>query len=595
MAFDEHNVPYIAFNGPSGHYTVYKVTNSDLLKKLRQSFTISYYGNGGSGAPKDQTAYVGVEKNLSKTKPTRKNYTFLGWSTNKDAKKASYSAGAKYVKAYGKSNSNVKLYAVWEESKYTITYNANGGSGAPAMQTVGATKTAKLSTTKPTRANYTFLGWSTNKGATAASYQAGAAYNDKKSITLYAVWRTNTYTITYNANGGSGAPVTQNATINQAVTLSATRPVRSGYTFLGWATKQDATSAQYASGAQYTGSKNITLYAVWKQNPAQIPPAIEKITITYDANGGTNVPPATTAEIGKVVITTVQPTRAYFTFLGWSTSRAATTASYQPGASYTGNTSTTLYAVWKQNVVVISYNANGGTNAPANQVVPAGQVARLSAAKPVLSGYTFLGWSPDKNAKEGEYAPNDTITLAVDLVLYAIWERTPNTITFDANAGTNAPLPISTTGEIVLPEDRPVRTGYVFVGWSKDKNATTATYYPGDIIKNPENMTLYAVWQVATPMPIEGQADNENDDSDENINDASAINDGEEDDSVEVSELDPSELPNTGPAEVAVATIALVCICSGAAYWYMSSRQLKSLQKTVRGHHIESRKNAKNN
>ena len=593
MAFDEHNVPYIAFNGPSGYYTVYKITDSNLLKELRQSYTISYYNNGGKGSPKDQTAYVGIEKTLSKTKPTRANYTFLGWSTKKDATKASYSAGAKYLKAYGKNNSNVKLYAVWKVNTYTVTYNANGGTGAPGVQTVNATNTIKLSTVKPTRANYTFLGWSTNKGATAATYQAGGTYKDKKNITLYAVWRTNTYTITYNANGGTNAPAAQNAIAGQTTTLSAVKPVRTGYTFLGWATKQDATSAQYLSGAQYTGSNNVTLFAVWKQNPAPEPPAVKKITITYDANGGTNAPAATTAEVGKVILTAAQPTRNYYTFLGWSTNRAATAATYQPGAKYTGDTSTTLYAVWKQNVVVIAYDANGGSNAPASQVIPAGQAARLSAAKPILSGYTFLGWHTDKNAKEGKYAPGDAVTLTVDVVLYAIWEKAPNTISFDANAGTDAPLPISTTGEVVIPEDRPIRAGYVFVGWSKDKNATTAVYYPGDIIKNPENTTLYAVWQAATPMPIDGQDIVDKDAQDENINDASAVNDGEEDDSIKTSELDPSELPNTGPTEVAVATIALVCICSGAAYWYMSSRQLKNLQKTVRGHHVESRKKRK--
>ncbi|MBR7041977.1 MAG: InlB B-repeat-containing protein, partial [Bacilli bacterium] len=96
------------------------------------------------------------------------------------------------------------------DNTYKVTYDMNGGSG-----TIGATTylyatsgTVALTTSKPTRTGYTFLGWNTNKNATTTSYAAGAAYNKNvlNDVTLYAIWKANTYTITYNANGGSGAP-----------------------------------------------------------------------------------------------------------------------------------------------------------------------------------------------------------------------------------------------------------------------------------------------------------------------------------------------------------------------------------------------------
>ena len=73
-----------------------------------------------------------------------------------------------------------------------------------------------------------------------------------------------TYTITYNANGGSGAPASQTKYQNQNLTLSSTKPTRSGYTFLGWSTSSTATTATYAPGDTYTTNASATLYAVWR-------------------------------------------------------------------------------------------------------------------------------------------------------------------------------------------------------------------------------------------------------------------------------------------------------------------------------------------
>ncbi|MFR5620003.1 MAG: InlB B-repeat-containing protein [Clostridium sp.] len=61
--------------------------------------------------------------------PTRTGYIFKGWSTSSTATKASYQPGDNYT-----SNSNVTLYAVWEKIQYNISYDANGGSGAPSDQ-----------------------------------------------------------------------------------------------------------------------------------------------------------------------------------------------------------------------------------------------------------------------------------------------------------------------------------------------------------------------------------------------------------------------------------------------------------------------------
>ena len=165
---------------------------------------------------------------------------------------------------------------------YTINYNANHGSGAPAAQT-GATTgyigpdlstiyvaNVTLSSTKPSRTYYSFLGWSTSSGATSASYASGGTFsisttNASYSVTLYAVWKVNTAYVYYNANGGSGAPSTQSHNAGTSVKLSATTPTRSGYNFKGWATSPTATVKQYDPNTTYALYTTVTLYAVWER------------------------------------------------------------------------------------------------------------------------------------------------------------------------------------------------------------------------------------------------------------------------------------------------------------------------------------------
>lgn len=163
-------------------------------------------------------------------------------------------------------------------TSYTINYNANGGSGAPSSQTKWKDQTLTLSSTKPTRTGYTFLGWSTSSTATSATYSAGGSYTANSAATLYAVWKAITYTVKYNANGGSGAPGNQTKTYGKTLTLSSTKPTRTNYNFKGWGTSASATTVSYAAGASYTANAAITLYAIWEL--AYVKPRITNLTVS---------------------------------------------------------------------------------------------------------------------------------------------------------------------------------------------------------------------------------------------------------------------------------------------------------------------------
>lgn len=169
-------------------------------------------------------------------------------------------------------------------TSYTVSYNANGGSGAPSSQTKWKDQALTLSSTKPTRTGYSFLGWATSSTATSATYQAGGSYTSNSAATLYAVWKANTYTIRYDANGGSNAPASQTKTYGVTLTLATSKPTRTNYNFKGWATSASATSATYQSGGSYTANEAATLYAVWEL--AYTKPRITNLLVTRtDTNG----------------------------------------------------------------------------------------------------------------------------------------------------------------------------------------------------------------------------------------------------------------------------------------------------------------------
>ena len=127
---------------------------------------------------------------------------------------------------------------------------------------------------------YTFKGWATSSSATLATYQAGGSYTANESVTLYAVWEINTYTVSFDANGGTNAPNPQKKTHGQNLILTVAIPTRPNHVFLGWATDSTSKSVAYAPGATYTAEEDVTLYAVWQERNYDF--SVSDLTVTPD-------------------------------------------------------------------------------------------------------------------------------------------------------------------------------------------------------------------------------------------------------------------------------------------------------------------------
>ena len=262
-------LPYVSVSASANNSTIYVTghfhNNGSTYDNSGSRFTLSIDGIGNiydqrrtfSGNSFDFSASRGVG-----TSYNNRTYTVHAWWDS-----SGFSHGTDYA------TTTVTVPAVARPT-YTVSYNANGGTGAPASQTKQHDITLTLSSTQPTRSGYKFAGWGTSATDTGVKYAAGGQYTGNASITLYAIWsNVAKLTINYNANGGYGAPTSQTHLINTTSKISGAKPTRDKYVFLGWSTSSSATKATYIADGQYTNNSftdgaTVTLYAVWaKKHP----------------------------------------------------------------------------------------------------------------------------------------------------------------------------------------------------------------------------------------------------------------------------------------------------------------------------------------
>ncbi|MBR3414967.1 InlB B-repeat-containing protein [Candidatus Saccharibacteria bacterium] len=238
------------------------------------------------------------------------------------------------------------------QNKYTVAYNVNGASGTPSKTSESGTlfETDKVTTATVntmSKTGYHFLGWSTNSSATTAAYNAntevdmatlisdaaasGQTTTSGSTLTLYAVWAPNTFTISYSANSGSGSASggTTSATYGVNITMASKGTLsRSGYDFLGWSLSSSATTATWTAGqtgiaptsvksnVTTVNGGSVTVYAVWK------------VAIPDDGNKGNMQTSNICSSIGAGHTATLKDTRdnQNYTIYRWPNSGTAGTS-----------------------------------------------------------------------------------------------------------------------------------------------------------------------------------------------------------------------------------------------------------------------------
>nr|AGS51805.1 internalin-like protein (LPXTG motif) [uncultured bacterium contig00053] len=339
--------------------------------------TIIFRSNDGTSKTETQQIPENTTVALNANTFARTGYSFDGWATTA-AGTVEYADSENYTAGAGLAT--VNLYAQWTANTYIITFNANGGTGGPSTETATYDAAMPAISTAPTRTGYTFTGYyDAETGGTQyyTSALASAKNWDKTSdATLYAQWTAIGYTITFNANGGTGGPSTATATYGAAMpTPGGSAPTRTGYIFTGYYDAETGGTQYYtntlSSAKNWDKTSGATLYAQWTANT---------YNVTFNANGGTGGPADVTATYDAAMpAISPAPTRTGYTFTGYFDAETGGTKYYNSDLTSAKNWDKTyaqlLYAQWDlapltSLAAVAAYLASASGGASAADPIP---------------------------------------------------------------------------------------------------------------------------------------------------------------------------------------------------------------------------------
>ena len=465
-----------------------------------KSYIVTWNANGGTVSPasvsKTHGSTLGTLPTPTRAANAQYTYTFKGWFTA--------ATGGTQVSASTTVTGNVTYYAQWTANirSYTATFNGNGG-GTPSPSTITKTYGSELGTL-PTcsRTGYTFLGWYT---ASSGGTKISSTTKITGTVTYYAQWSINSYTLTYNVNGGNAVSpasksVQYGSTYGTLPTPTKNSDAEFTYAFAGWYTA--ASGGTQVTANTTMGAGNTTIYAHWTATT-------RSYTINYQTTyGSLNRTSQSVAYGSKGSCTLTMPAndaQYTYTFQGWYT--AANGGGTKVGSSLTLETpsvtgAATYYAYVTRavNRYTFTFNANGGSTPSSSSITKnyneaIGTLPTCSRAADNTYTYAFAGWF-DTAAASGGTQLTTTTKVTSNKTWYARWTATYKnyTVTWNGNGGTPSESSSSFHYNDALGTlPTATRTGYTFKGWSTSK---TGTVNVSTTTKVTANVTYYAVWTI---------------------------------------------------------------------------------------------------
>lgn len=419
-------------------YTFADEVAGDLIlygKMTPKTYTVTYDLNGATGtAPAKQTKTHGEALTLSETVPTRTGYKFLGWATTATAAAASYQPGQPYS-----TDAAITLCAVWEQLTYTVTLPSGTGYSVSATQ----------STTVPYGENFTFtvtvdrdyaataptvtvgtlnVGSPTENGDGSKTYTYTITNITADQVVSVSVLKNSIYTVTY---------VVDNVTYQTAQVpygekaAQIAAPVKEGYTFSGWYSDVACQTAFNFSTA-ITG--DTTIYGTFTAKRFTVTPPTDGTGWTFTA---VSASPVAYGGSYSFTITVQEGYEAANMTVGVNGTLLAPTkvegnVYYYTISSIQSDVVITVSGVARK-TVTITYNDNGGTGGPVQQVVnyylAGADNGTISSVIPTREGFTFQGWATTNNATTVEYLAGADADFTANTVLYAVWEAKGTSVT----------------------------------------------------------------------------------------------------------------------------------------------------------------------
>ena len=377
-----------------------------------RNYHIIYHANGGSGATMSETIVAsGQHCVISQNTYTKTGYTFSHWAelypdgTYRNNGWTGWSGTWQYANGqYSISDYKLNFYAIWTPITYTISYNGNGNTGGSTASSTHTYDVAKnLTANGFTKTGYTFAGWATSSSGNVVHADKASVKNlsatQGATITLYAKWTINSYTLSINPNGGYRVSDNSTAVITVTKNYQASENIserrKTGYTLTGYTLKNTASgSTTDIGGATFTfdnstktgvfkqGTVACTLVAQWTANT---------YTVTFNPNGGTVSPTTKTVTYDSTYGSLPTPTRTGYNFAGWWTAASGGTQ-ITTSTKVTTASNHSIYAHWTPITYTMTLDYNNQTNSTLTTKSITYGNTYGSFASPTKTGYTLNGW-----------------------------------------------------------------------------------------------------------------------------------------------------------------------------------------------------------
>ena len=474
----------------------YKASDCTVTVKVNwttSSYAITYTLNSGAlpSGKTNPTSYTIESNDITLNNPTRKGYSFDGWTGT------GLSSASTSVKIPKGSTGDRAYSANWTPVTYTITYNLDGGSLASGVTnpTSYTIESNAITLNNPTKAGYHFAGWTgTDLSSASTSVKISKGSTGNRAYT--ATWTPNVCTITYSPNGGSfgshASETTQKCNYSSENCTNDMRNAAGGYysaTKTGyhpvsgreWIKAGGTTTFNQANGYKATdfcsdlvsGDKSVTLNVNWE---------VTSYTITYNLDGGSlasGAPTSYTYGVGATINGT--PTKSGYAFNGWSTSSNLSSAAFSQTISTTTTGDKTFYAKWCQNCASVT---NGSCTLTATT---AGTCTYTTTCN---TGYTLSSGSGTRSP----VCTASTYTVTFNINGGKAWTSTtcPTSI-YTFNSSTKACTKSVTYNGTYGSLPTPTRDGHSFDGWYTAANGGSKIETTTSV-KITAAQTLYAKW-----------------------------------------------------------------------------------------------------
>lgn len=463
--------------------SIVEITGVQILYAIwaKSTYDVTLDANGGEVLPNSISVNYGSTYGALPT-PERLNYTFNGWYTEAEGGTLILSSSEVSI------TSPHTLYAHWTGNSYQLTLDANGGfiAGKESVSInihYGAEYGSVLSAIA-TKDGYVFDGWHTEaEGGEEITSSAIVSIADEQ--TLYAHWKTGSYILTFNANGGSVSIDRKDLTYGSEYGILPV-PIRKYYVFTGWYTLLIG-GTEIKENSIVNTRVSQTLYAHWKG---------ETFEVTFDANGGSLSQNKMDVIFGDTYGALPVPSKNNLIFDGWFTE--ATGGIRITNSSMVGITAPqTLYAHWAGDSYTVTLDANGGLISGSQtinfNVKSGGTYGSKLLLIPIRKEYKFLGWYTQASGGE-EIISASPVNLTEDQIIYAHWKKTNYKVFFDANGGSvnianRTVINGSTYGSLPVP----IKANCGFKGWFTQLNGEIEIT-KDSIVDLEEDQTLYAHW-----------------------------------------------------------------------------------------------------